>query len=90
MTNARSKMFCILPLVGVSNSTLIVLHNVSDTDLILGLLGNFNSVIFDFVTRQKNVATLNFFLVKQLAVVPPKGYSKTISDCTSAKSAGSW
>jgi len=77
MTNARSAMFCILPLVGVGNSAPILLPNVSDTDLILALLGNLNSLIFDFVTRQKmGGANLNFFIVKQLAVVPPNGYSK--------------
>ncbi len=46
-------MFCILTLVGVGNSASIVLLNVSDTDLMLALLGNFNSLIFDFETRQK-------------------------------------
>lgn len=70
-------MFCILPLVGVGNSAPILLPNVSDTDLILALLGNLNSLIFDFVTRQKmGGANLNFFIVKQLAVIPPNRYSK--------------
>jgi len=67
MTNARYKMFCILPLVGAGNSVSVVLPNVSNMDLILDLSGNFNSLIFDFVTRQKNAANPNFFIVKQLA-----------------------
>ena len=39
------------------------------------LLGNFNSSIFDYATRQKiGGITLNFFIVQQLPTLPPDKY----------------
>ena len=40
------------------------------------LLGNFNSLVLDYVARQKiGGADLPFFLLKQLPILPPDGYS---------------
>lgn len=40
------------------------------------MLGNFNSFVFDYVTRQKTGAiTLNFFIVEQLPTLPPDTYA---------------
>ena len=52
---------------------------VTDTDprLELCLLANFNSIAFDYVTRQKiGGVTLNFFIVEQLPVFPPDRYTE--------------
>ena len=41
------------------------------------LLGNLNSLPFDFVARQKIQGQhLNWFIVEQLPIVPPKGYDR--------------
>jgi hypothetical protein len=42
------------------------------------LVANFNSVVFDFVSRQKvHAANLNWFIVEQLPVVLPTDYGRT-------------
>jgi hypothetical protein len=41
------------------------------------LLGNLNSFVFDYVTRQKlGGGNMNFFIVKQLPALPPSAYKK--------------
>jgi hypothetical protein len=41
------------------------------------LLGNMNSMVFDFVARQKvHAANLNWFIVEQLPVVPATAYAR--------------
>ena len=41
------------------------------------LLGNLNSMVFDFVARQKvHAANLNWFIVEQLPVVPATAYTR--------------
>jgi len=43
-----------------------------------GLQANLSSLVFDFVTRQKvGSANFNFFIVKQLPVIPPDRYTQT-------------
>jgi hypothetical protein len=41
------------------------------------LIGNFNSLIFDFVARQKVGGThLAFYILKQLPIIPPEKYTQ--------------
>jgi hypothetical protein len=50
------------------------------------LCGNFNSIVFDFVTRQKiQGQTLNLFIVEQLPVVPLETYKKVFFGKKSAE-----
>ncbi len=41
------------------------------------LAANFNSLVFDYVTKQKaSGGNLNFYVVKQLPVIPPETYTE--------------
>ncbi len=83
--NERTAIFSILPKVGVGNSAPVVLTDIQDVKLLSCLLANSCSLVFDFVARQKiGGANFNFFIVKQLPVLPPELYTpediKFISD----------
>ena len=74
--NARSFIACAVPLSGFGN-TLPTFHSEDATpaDLAL-LLGNFCSIICDYVARQKIQSRhLNKYIVEQLPVVPPARYA---------------
>jgi hypothetical protein len=50
------------------------------------LCANLNSIVFDFVVRQKiQGQTLNRFIVEQLPVVPPEHYDRRFGDRTAAQ-----
>jgi hypothetical protein len=75
-TNERTAIFSLLPRVGVGNKIpLFVLHR-QDAPIVGCLLANVNSLAFDYVARQKlGGTTMNFFIVKQLPVLPPDAYT---------------
>lgn len=78
-TNMRTMIGAVLPRSGVGNSMGIVVPLVAGTpfgEIGSALLGNFNSLIFDFVLRQKiQGQNVNWFIVEQLPVVPQKCYA---------------
>ena len=75
--NERTAIFSVLPKTAVGHTAPIVLldqHN----HLLCCLFGNFNSLFFDFITRQKiGGVHLTFTALKQLPVLPPDRYSQT-------------
>ncbi|WP_417040381.1 Eco57I restriction-modification methylase domain-containing protein [Cylindrospermopsis raciborskii] len=76
-TDERTAIFSLLPKVACGNSVFIMIPTVNQTDLITCLYGCLNSLVFDFVTRQKLGGTnMNFFIVKQLPVIPPERYTE--------------
>ncbi|MEH2206687.1 MAG: DNA methyltransferase [Nostoc sp.] len=83
--NQRSTIFTFLPKVGVGNSAPVIIPKLKDTYFASCLVANCCSLVFDFVTKQKaNTANLNFFIIKQLPILPPELYTpediKFISD----------
>lgn len=75
-TNERTFIAALFPTVGFGNKLplLIPEHGHCGEHL---LCANLNSVVFDFVTRQKiQGQTLNLFIVEQLPVVPPDDYKR--------------
>ena len=73
-TNARTFVAALLPAVGFGNKVPILKPETPSRHEYL-LAANFNSIVFDFVTRQKvQGQTLNLFIVEQLPVVPPARY----------------
>ena len=75
-TDKRTAIFSLLPNVGVGNNAPIILSDVKEAKKISCLLANFCSLIFDFVTRHKvGGAHMNFFIVKQLPIIPPDVYT---------------
>ncbi|MBW2146286.1 MAG: N-6 DNA methylase [Deltaproteobacteria bacterium] len=74
-TNERTAVFSLVPRVGVGNNTPLLLLEINKENLASCILANFNSLVFDFVNRQKIAGThMNFFFVKQLPVLPPEFY----------------
>ena len=75
-TNERTFISAIFPAVGFGNKVPILKPDDAHCGEQL-LCANFNSIVFDFVTRQKiQGQTLNLFIVEQLPVVPPSVYRK--------------
>lgn len=71
----RTVVFSLLPWVGVGNKIPLLFFSETNSTLIACFLANANSIIFDFIARQKIAGTtLNFFIVKQLPFLPPQIY----------------
>jgi hypothetical protein len=74
-TNERTAIFSLLPRVGVGNNAPIII--IKKTNLVSCLVANLSSLVFDYVARQKVGSThLNFFIVKQLPIIPPEQYTE--------------
>lgn len=76
-TNERTMIASFLPRVGVVNSAPLILtpQQINPT-LQCCLLANLNSIVYDFVARQKvGSVHLNFFIVEQLPTLPPVAYT---------------
>lgn len=79
-TNERTAIFSILPRVGINHKAPILLTEKS-THLNVCLLGNLDSLILDFVARQKVGGTsLSFFILRQLPILVPESYSQANID----------
>jgi type I restriction-modification system DNA methylase subunit len=76
VADSRSVRFTIIPRYGVGNSMPLIFPDKAVND-ICGLLANFNSLILDYVAKQKaSGGNLNFYVVKQLPIIPPETYKK--------------
>lgn len=74
-TNERTFITTVLPWSGVSNSMPLILSAIEDAKVVACLLANLNSLVFDYVARQKvGGVNLNFFIINQLPAFPPKTY----------------
>jgi len=76
-TNERTFIAALFPTVGFGNKIPLLKPTTDDRREYL-LCANLNSVVFDFVTRQKiQGQTLNLFIIEQLPVIPLDQYRKT-------------
>jgi hypothetical protein len=76
-TDERTAICSLIPKVAVSNKAPLVITDKNYPELYCILLANLNSLVFDFVLRQKIGGTsLNFFIIKQLPVIPPENYTQ--------------
>ena len=72
-TDERTAIGTIIPRCALGNTSPI-LPVPNDGQL---FAGNFSSVAFDFIARQKTQSThLNSFILEQLPVIPPSGYAR--------------
>jgi hypothetical protein len=79
VTNSRTMIAVVAPTAGFGNKLPLLLeqHNGPGTGFAPFLVANFNSIIYDFVTRQKvHGQTLNLYILEQLPVVPEKLYAQ--------------
>jgi len=80
-TNERTGVFTLLPWSAMSNKAPLLLLGQKRSILATSLVANLDSLPFDFVVRQKMGGTsLNFFIVKQLPVLPPTRYTPDLLD----------
>ena len=77
-SDARTMIPAAIPRVGIGNTLpalLVEATHCHSYDSAL-LLANLGAIVFDFVVRQKAQSThLNWYIVEQLPVVPPKRYA---------------
>jgi len=77
VSNIRTAVFSILPRAAVGDSAPILFTDYDNKIIVSCLFGNFCSLIFDFLARQKvGGLNLNYFILEQLPVLPPDFYSE--------------
>lgn len=75
-TNERTAIFSVLPRVAVGHKAPLVFIDSERVALALCFLSSVNSLVFDFIARQKVGGTsFAFFIFKQLPVLPPERFS---------------
>lgn len=76
-TNERTVIASVVPRAGVGNNMPLMLFSpATSAKEQAALLGNLVSLVFDFVARHKVGGThLNYFIYKQLPVLPPDRYT---------------
>ena len=76
-TNERTVIASVVPVSGVGNQMpLMFPSGQDDLRLYAGLVANLSSLTLDFFARHKVGGThLNFFIFKQIAVLPPEFYT---------------
>lgn len=84
-TDVRTVISSVVPKAGFGNKAPMIVPTDPKSWRTTGplLIGNLNSIPFDFVARSKVMSTsVNWFIVEQLPVVPPSGYDLPIGDTT--------
>ncbi|WP_411868818.1 Eco57I restriction-modification methylase domain-containing protein [Vulcanococcus limneticus] len=81
-TDERTVICSVVPMAGIGNQMPLMLPEVeASTDSAALLLGNLTSIPYDFFARHKVGGThMNFFIYKQLPVLPPGAYSQDAID----------
>ena len=76
-TNQRTMIAALGPLAGYElNANNLIFNKASTAEQVSYFLANLNSVIFDYIVRQKiQGQTLNLFILEQLPVISPNIYT---------------
>jgi len=76
-TDERTVISTIFPLSSCGDTVLLMLPTTNNTKLIPCLMANLNSLVFDYVAKQKVAGThLKFFTMRQLPIIPPDWYTE--------------
>lgn len=76
--NERTFVSSVLPVSGVGNSASVVIASSHTPQQLACLLANLNSLVLDYVARQKVPGmNVNFFMVEQFPVLTPSQYTET-------------
>lgn len=77
-TNERTVISSFVPRCGIGDTLLLMFPSEELTPLTVGLLANLNSLVVDFVARQKLGGThMKYPPMKQLPILPPSTYLQT-------------
>ena len=80
-TNERTTIVSVLPRVGAGNTTPLMFFDTKYYYLASCFVANWNSLVFDYVTRQKiGGLHLTFNYINQFPVLPPSGYTRADID----------
>jgi hypothetical protein len=80
-TNERTAVFALLPWAAVGHTAPLMFTERAIVAKACGLVGNLNSLLFDFVVRQKMGGThLTYFILRQLPVLFPDRYTPDLLD----------
>lgn len=81
-TNERTAITSVFPAAAVGNNLPIMIGQFSHVAALQGCIqANWSSVVFDFAARKKVGGThINFFIAKQLPVLPPETYTQDLLD----------
>ncbi len=75
-TDERTVISTVFPIGGVGNTAFLMFPQIDKINLISCLIVNLNSLVFDYVARQKVGGThLTFNVMRQLPIIPPDWYS---------------
>ena len=75
-TDERTAIFSLLPKIALGNNAPLLSVENKSPPLLCCLVANLDCLVFDFVARQKIGGThMNFFILKQLPVIPPHNYT---------------
>jgi hypothetical protein len=84
-TDVRTMIAAMIPSPAAGNTAPLIESGASYSDQAL-ILGNLNTIVFDYVARQKAQSThLNWYIVEQLPVVPPATYDRRFGERTAAE-----
>ena len=76
-TDLRTMIVCAIPSVGVGDN-LFLMNSGQSAAHGAGLIGCFNSLVLDFVARQKvSGANMSFYFIEQFPVLPPSMFTPT-------------
>ena len=82
-TNERTALFAGIPQSGVGNSAPVVSFANEPAVAAALIMGNVNSIPLDWAARMSvGGVHMNFFIVKQLPVLPPRAYLRKIASGT--------
>jgi hypothetical protein len=71
----RTAIFSLLPRTGVGHSAPLMFTDAEKIPLLSCLLANFNTLVFDYTTRQKlGGVNMTFGYIRQFPVLPPAAY----------------
>ncbi len=78
-TNERTIIATALPPCATNDSIHLIMNAGNHSpELMAALLANLNSLVTDYICRQKlGGVNLNFYVVKQLPILPPGAYTRT-------------
>ncbi len=79
-TDERTAIFGVLPRTGVGNNNpLMLFERETESSRYCGLVADLSGLVLDWVARQKlGGVHMNFFLAKQLPVLPPATYTPAL------------
>jgi len=79
-TNERTAVFAVVPFSAIGNSLNLVFFNDIPPTNVAAFVANANSLVFDYITRQKvGGVNLNQFIFKQLPFLPPSAYTNELA-----------